>query len=145
LGSVLIGGNSSPRGKENAPASDWLAEADKFYDASVRPNGNLPIIPTIWGSDAVHGHGHGNVVGATLFPRNIGLGAMRNPQLMRKIGEATAIEMRVTGLDWTSRLRQLSAALLPHPFKHCARPQLIGQHKKTQGVSLGAVPPRPAS
>jgi beta-glucosidase len=99
LGSVLNGGNSSPGGKENAPAPDWLAEADKFYDASVRPNGSLPVIPIIWGSDAVHGHG--NVVGATLFPHNIGLGAMRNPELMRKIGEATAIEMRVTGLDWT--------------------------------------------
>jgi beta-glucosidase len=99
LGSVLNGGNGGPGGVENAPAPAWLAEADKFYDASVRPKGNLPIIPIIWGSDAVHGHG--NVVGATLFPHNIGLGAMRNPMLMRKIGEVTAIEMRVTGLDWT--------------------------------------------
>jgi beta-glucosidase len=99
LGSVLNGGNSAPGGVENAPAPAWLAEADKFYDASVRPKGNLPVIPIIWGSDAVHGHG--NVVGATLFPHNIGLGAMRNPELMRRIGEATAIEMRVTGLDWT--------------------------------------------
>jgi beta-glucosidase len=99
LGSVLNGGNGGPGGVENAPAPAWLAEADKFYDASVRPKGNLPIIPIIWGSDAVHGHG--NVVGATLFPHNIGLGAMRNPDLIRKIGEVTAIEMRVTGLDWT--------------------------------------------
>jgi beta-glucosidase len=99
LGSVLNGGNGGPGGVENAPAAAWLAEADKFYDASVRPNGNLPIIPIIWGSDAVHGHG--NIVGATLFPHNIGLGAMRNPDLIRKIGEVTAIEMRVTGLDWT--------------------------------------------
>ncbi len=99
LGSVLNGGNSAPGGKQWAPANEWLADADRFYDASVRPNGKLPIIPITWGSDAVHGHN--NVTGATLFPHNIGLGAMRNPELMRKIGAATAAEMRVTGLDWT--------------------------------------------
>jgi beta-glucosidase len=99
LGSVLNGGNSAPGGKQWAPPQAWLAEADKFYAASVRPHGALPIIPITWGSDAVHGHN--NVTGATLFPHNIGLGAMRNPALMRKIGAATAIEMRVTGLDWT--------------------------------------------
>ncbi len=99
LGSVLNGGNSAPGGKQWAPPAEWLAEADKFYNASIRPNGNLPIIPITWGSDAVHGHN--NVTGATLFPHNIGLGAMRNPEMMRKIGAATAIEMRATGLDWT--------------------------------------------
>lgn len=99
LGSVFNGGNSAPGGKQWAPAPEWLADADRFYEASMRPNGNLPRIPMTWGSDAVHGHN--NVTGATLFPHNIGLGAMRNPELMRKIGAATAIEMRVTGLDWT--------------------------------------------
>lgn len=99
LGSVLNGGNSDPGNRYNAPAKDWLAAADAFYAASMKPNGKLPRIPIIWGSDAVHGHN--NVVGATLFPHNIGLGAARNPELVRKIGEATAIEMRVTGLDWT--------------------------------------------
>jgi beta-glucosidase len=99
LGSVFNGGNSAPGGKQWAPANEWLADADRFYDASMRPHGDLPIIPMTWGSDAVHGHN--NVTGATLFPHNIGLGAMRNPELMRKIGEVTAIEMRVTGLDWT--------------------------------------------
>jgi beta-glucosidase len=99
LGSVLNGGNSAPGGKQWAPAAEWLADADRFYDASVRPHGDLPIIPITWGSDAVHGHN--NVTGATLFPHNIGLGAMRNPELMLKIGAVTAVEMRVTGLDWT--------------------------------------------
>jgi len=99
LGSVLNGGNSDPPGKRFGTGADWLAEADRFYDASVRSSGKLPIIPIIWGSDAVHGHS--NVIGATLFPHNIGLGAMRNPELMRQIGGVTAREMRVTGLDWT--------------------------------------------
>ena len=99
LGSILNGGSSSPGGDEFGPASAWVAAADAYYDASMRPNGTLPRIPVMWGSDAVHGHN--NIVGATLFPHNIGLGAARNPGLMEKIGQATAIEMRVTGLDWT--------------------------------------------
>jgi len=99
LGSVFNGGNSDPGGRYNAPAKDWLALADAFWDASTAPQGKLPRIPAIWGIDAVHGHS--NVVGATLFPHNIGLGAMRDPALMRRIGAATAIEMRVTGIDWT--------------------------------------------
>ena len=99
LGSILNGGSSSPGGDEFGPASAWVSAADAYYAASMRPNGKLPRIPVMWGSDAVHGHN--NIVGATLFPHNIGLGAARNPALMEKIGRITAIEMRVTGLDWT--------------------------------------------
>ena len=99
LGSVFNGGNSDPGGRYNAPARDWLALADAFWTASTSDDAKLPRIPAIWGIDAVHGHS--NVVGATLFPHNIGLGAMRDPALMRKIGAATALEMRVTGIDWT--------------------------------------------
>ena len=99
LGSILNGGSSSPGGDEFGPASAWVAAADAYYDASMRPNGDLPRIPVMWGSDAVHGHN--NIVGATLFPHNIGLGAARNPALIERIGQITAIEMRVTGLDWT--------------------------------------------
>jgi beta-glucosidase len=99
LGSILNGGSSSPGGDEFGPASAWVTAADAYYDASMRPNGKLPRIPVMWGSDAVHGHN--NIVGATLFPHNIGLGAARNPALMEQIGAITAIEMRVTGLDWT--------------------------------------------
>jgi len=99
LGSILNGGSSSPGGDEFALPSAWVAAADAYYAASMRPNGMLPRIPVMWGSDAVHGHN--NIVGATLFPHNIGLGTARNPALMEKIGRVTAIEMRVTGLDWT--------------------------------------------
>ena len=52
-----------------------------------------------WGIDAVHGHN--NIVGATLFTHNIGLGATRNAALVHRIGEITAREVRVTGQDWT--------------------------------------------
>jgi len=67
LGSILNGGSSSPGGDEFGPASAWVAAADAYYDASMRPNGTLPRIPVIWGSDAVHGHN--NIVGASpCFP-----------------------------------------------------------------------------
>jgi beta-glucosidase len=99
LGSILNGGNSSPHGDEFAPPSEWLALADRFYDAATdRVHGPHPI-PILWGADAVHGHN--NIVGATIFPHNIGLGAARDPNLLRRIGEITAREVRVTGLDWS--------------------------------------------
>lgn len=99
FGSYLNGGNGGPYGDEFAPASQWLKLADEMWDASTRPlpNGE-PAIPAIWGTDAVHGHT--NVIGATIFPHNVGLGATRDPDLVRRIGAATALEMRATGIEW---------------------------------------------
>ena len=96
LGSILNGGNSSPRGDKLAAPSEWLSLADRFYHASV--SGSAGSLPLLWGTDAVHGHN--NIPGATIFPHNIGLGAAHDPQLIRRIGEITALEVRVTGLDW---------------------------------------------
>ncbi|HSD16544.1 MAG TPA: glycoside hydrolase family 3 N-terminal domain-containing protein [Thermomonas sp.] len=98
LGSVLAGGNSDPGGKYDATPAQWLAQADAFYEASMDVSQGGKAIPILYGIDAVHGQS--NIVGATLFPHNIGLGAMRNPELMRKIGEVTAIETRATGMEW---------------------------------------------
>lgn len=99
LGSILNGGSSSPGNNEFAPPSEWLALADRFYEASMdRSHGPTPI-PTMWGTDAVHGHN--NIVGATIFPHNIGLGATHDPELIRRIGEVTASEVRATGMEWT--------------------------------------------
>ncbi len=99
FGSYLNGGNGGPYGNEFAPAADWLRLADEMWDASTAPlpNGE-PVIPAIWGTDAVHGHT--NVVGATIFPHNIALGATRDTDLVRRIGAATAKEISVTGIDW---------------------------------------------
>lgn len=99
LGSVLNGGNSAPGGNDLAPAKVWLAAADAFYEASMDTSDGKHAIPIIWGVDAVHGHN--NIIGATLFPHNVGLGATRNADLMRKIGAITATELRVTGQEWT--------------------------------------------
>lgn len=99
LGSIFNGGNSAPGGDNRTPPDAWLALADQFWLASVDSSDGGLGIPTLWGTDAVHGHN--NVVGATIFPHNIGLGATRDPSLMFDIGQATAKEMLVTGLDWT--------------------------------------------
>lgn len=97
LGSILAGGNSSPGGDERASADKWVELAQAFRAAAAqRPGAKVPLI---YGIDAVHGHN--NIVGATIFPHNIGLGAARDPDLIRRIGEATALEVAVTGADWT--------------------------------------------
>ena len=97
LGSVLNGGGSWPNGQYSTVA-DWVALGDSFYEASTDTSDGSVGIPLIWGTDAVHGHN--NVVGATIFPHNIGLGATNNPQLIREIGEITALEVAATGIDW---------------------------------------------
>ena len=97
IGSVLNGGGTAPNNDKFAAASEWVALANEYYHASSQ--GNSAGIPLIWGSDAVHGHN--NVVGATLFPHNIGLGAARDPEMIARIGAATAAEVAVTGIDWT--------------------------------------------
>ncbi|MCA0979475.1 exo 1,3/1,4-beta-D-glucan glucohydrolase [Qipengyuania flava] len=99
FGSYLNGGNGGPYGDEYAEASEWLKLADEMYLASIAPQADgQPTVPTMWGTDAVHGHT--NVMKATIFPHNIGLGATRDADLVRRIGEATATEIEVTGIDW---------------------------------------------
>ncbi len=98
LGSVLNGGGGWPGTNKNSTPRDWLALADAFWEASMDTSQGGQAIPIIWGLDAVHGHN--NVIGATLFPHNVGLGAANNPDLLRRIGEVTAAEVAVTGQDW---------------------------------------------
>jgi len=99
LGSILAGGASDPGGRYNAKPAEWLALADAFWEASMDTRNGGKAIPIVWGIDAMHGQS--NVVGATLFPHNIGLGAARNPELLREIARITAAETRVTGMEWT--------------------------------------------
>lgn len=98
IGSVLNGGGSVPNGNRYSKAADWLAIADAYFTASMDDSDGKLAIPIMWGTDAVHGVG--NIVGATLFPHNIALGAARNPGLIKEIGRITATEIAVTGLDW---------------------------------------------
>ena len=96
IGSVLNGGNTSPRGKLRASPAEWKSLAQEFYKESKKTGASIPVL---WGTDAVHGHS--NVFGATIFPHNIGIGAAANPQLVEDIGAAVAEEVLATGLFWT--------------------------------------------
>ncbi|MFQ3267486.1 MAG: beta-glucosidase [Colwellia sp.] len=98
FGSYLNGGGGFPNNNKNSTPADWVSLAEKMYQASVDDSLDGSKIPTMWGTDAVHGHN--NVIGATLFPHNIGLGAANNPELIEKIAEITAKEVLVTGIDW---------------------------------------------
>ncbi|WP_160154685.1 exo 1,3/1,4-beta-D-glucan glucohydrolase [Microbulbifer sp. ALW1] len=98
IGSILNGGGAFPYDNKHASVADWVALADEYYNASMDTSDGGVAIPMIWGTDAVHGHN--NVIGATLFPHNIALGAAHNPELLGKIGAATAAEVKATGIDW---------------------------------------------
>ncbi|PXA85918.1 1,4-beta-D-glucan glucohydrolase, partial [Caulobacter sp. D5] len=99
LGSILAGGNSAPDGNDRATPKAWTDLIDAYRkEALAKRPGRTPI-PLLFGIDAVHGHN--NIVGATIFPHNVGLGAMRDPALIERIGQATAEEVAVAGGDWT--------------------------------------------
>lgn len=98
FGSYLNGGGGFPNNNKHSTPADWIAFAEALYQASIDDSLDGSKIPTMWGTDAVHGHN--NVIGATLFPHNIGLGATNNPDLIEQIANATATEVMVTGIDW---------------------------------------------
>ncbi|CAJ1947992.1 unnamed protein product [Sphenostylis stenocarpa] len=93
IGSVLSGGGSVP--KPQASAEDWIHMVNDFQKGSLSTRLGIPML---YGIDAVHGNN--NVYNATIFPHNIGLGATRDPKLVRKIGAATALEVRATGVQY---------------------------------------------
>jgi beta-glucosidase len=100
LGSILAGGNAAPGNDVHSSPQAWLDLTDEFYEASLADaGGSHPPIPILFGIDAVHGDA--KVRGATIFPHNVGLGAAHDPELIRRIGQATAAEVASTGVDWT--------------------------------------------
>ena len=94
LGSLLSGGNSDPKAGNSLEA--WTDIYDKYQARAVKTRLGIPIL---YGIDAVHGHS--NVLGATIFPHNIGLGCTRNPRLVERAARVTAVEVRATGIQWT--------------------------------------------
>nr|GEU74910.1 glycoside hydrolase family 3 C-terminal domain-containing protein [Tanacetum cinerariifolium] len=93
IGSLLSGGGSVPNPK--ATVVDWINMVNEFQNGSLSSRLGIPMI---YGIDAVHGHN--NVINATIFPHNIGLGATRDPDLVKRIGSATASEVRATGIPY---------------------------------------------
>ncbi|MFJ8039589.1 glycoside hydrolase family 3 protein [Kitasatospora sp. NPDC096147] len=92
LGSLLSGGGSTPAA--NTPAA-WADMVDGYQRRALATRLGIPLL---YGVDSVHGHG--NLVGATVFPHNIALGATRDPELAREAAHITAIETRATGPQW---------------------------------------------
>jgi beta-glucosidase len=122
-GSLLSGGGSVPR--KQATAAEWVSMVSDFQKGSLSTRLGIPMI---YGIDAVHGHN--NVYGATIFPHNVALGATRqaallsprfakllpfftnreirfclmflsrDPNLVKRIGAATALEVRATGIQY---------------------------------------------
>ena len=93
LGSLLSGGDSDP--KTNS-LEDWTDMYDRYQSHALKTRLRIPIL---YGVDALHGHN--NVVGAVVFPHNVGLGATRDAALVEEIGRITAKEVRATGINWT--------------------------------------------
>src|SRR4051812_10356862 len=92
LGSLLSGGGSVPT--PNTPAA-WADMVDRYQRAALATRLHIPIL---YGIDTVHGDG--NMAGATVFPHNIGLGATRDPALVRDVEHVAAEETRTTGPQW---------------------------------------------
>ncbi|MFD1147344.1 glycoside hydrolase family 3 N-terminal domain-containing protein [Saccharothrix hoggarensis] len=93
VGSILSGGGDAPN--PNTPRA-W-AEMTNAIQKYALDHSRLRI-PLIYGADGVHGHS--NVVSATMFPHQIGLGATWNPELLERLGASTGRAMRATGVFW---------------------------------------------
>ncbi|BAT84947.1 hypothetical protein VIGAN_04243300 [Vigna angularis var. angularis] len=93
IGSVMSEGGSIPA--PQASAETWINMVNEFQKGALSTRLGIPMF---YGIDAVHGHN--TVYKATIFPHNIGLGATRDPELVKRIGAATALEVRATGIQY---------------------------------------------
>lgn len=94
FGSVLSGGGSSPS-SGNRP-ENWQERVNELKEAALNTRLGIPLL---YGIDAVHGNN--NVYGAVIYPHNIGLGATGDLELVERIGESAAEEVRAVGIQWT--------------------------------------------
>jgi beta-glucosidase len=92
VGSLLSGGGSDPATNS---FEDWRALYEMYQSKALETRLGIPLL---YGVDAVHGHS--NVIGAVVFPHNIGLGATRNAELVEEIARITAKEVKATGINW---------------------------------------------
>ncbi|PNY11277.1 lysosomal beta glucosidase-like protein, partial [Trifolium pratense] len=91
IGSVYC----APTSKKEV-SSDWADMVDGFQKLALESRLGIPII---YGTDAIHGNN--NVYGSTIFPHNVGLGATRDADLVRRIAAATSLELRASGTHYT--------------------------------------------
>jgi len=93
LGSLLSGGDSDPKAGNGLTA--WTDLCDGYQKIALTTRLRIPLL---YGIDAVHGHN--NVIGATIFPHNIGLGCTRSAELVERAARITSEEVRATGANW---------------------------------------------
>jgi len=93
FGSMLSGGNSKPAGENNL--GNWLKTMCTIQSWALKTRLKIPLI---YGIDAVHGHN--DVIGTTIFPHHIGMGATHNPKLVQEADHITALEVAGTGIRW---------------------------------------------
>lgn len=98
VGSLLSGGNSDPKrgGVADNSLQAWTDMYDRYQQVALRSRLGIPIL---YGVDAVHGHN--NIIGAVVFPHNVGLGCARDARLVERAARVTAEEVRATGIQWT--------------------------------------------
>lgn len=92
LGGVLSGAGAKP---ENNTPKGWRDMVESMTSQAAKSRLGIPIL---YGIDA--NHGHSNVLGATVFPHAIGLGASRDTKLVTDIAAATSAELAATGINW---------------------------------------------
>lgn len=93
LGGVLSGAGAKPSVNT---AQGWLDMVSAMKNQATKSRLGIPIL---YGVDA--NHGHANVLGATVFPHAIGLGASQNSELVKDVAAATAEELKATGVNWS--------------------------------------------
>jgi beta-glucosidase len=92
IGSIIHTEGPSPGPK----IRDWVTTFDTFQAHALKTRLGIPLLIAV---DAVHGQN--TFEGAVIFPHNIGLGATRNYDLIRRAAQITAIETAGTGFNWT--------------------------------------------
>jgi beta-glucosidase len=98
VGSILSGGGGPPTEDINGAdgPQDWATAVNGIVKFSVDHN---PLhIPVIYGADVVHGHN--NVLGDTMFPEEIGMGATYDAALERSTQVSAGKAALATNVRW---------------------------------------------
>ncbi|HET7267719.1 MAG TPA: glycoside hydrolase family 3 N-terminal domain-containing protein [Oleiagrimonas sp.] len=145
LGAVLAGGDSGPNGQRWGTPQEWLKLADKLYYASTDTSDGGAGIPILFGIDAVHGDNR--MLGATIFPQHSALGATHDPELIGKIAQATAEEVRASGINWAFA----PTLAVPRDDRwgrayegYSENPELVARYAKAAVLGLQGKPGTPA-
>lgn len=94
VGSIISGGGELP-GSENTPRA-WAEGINRIQKAALERS-RLGI-PMLYGSDAVHGLSP--LLGAVIFPHQLGMAATRDPQLVRQVAAVTSRGAKAVGIRW---------------------------------------------